>query len=722
MRKSLFTSRTESISTIQRFGWVVGSVILATVVRLALTPLIGHGFPFFTYFIAVVICSLLLGFSAGASTTVLSVIAADVFIINHNGISGLLTFRHFSPCVLFGVAGVTIAAVANTGQKARHSLADNEEHLRLATERSGIGTWRWDVATRTVQSSKRFRELFSVDPEREADFETLSNAIEPADRELMRRSISEAVQNDANFDVEIRVACPDRAIRYLVLRGHGHRDRSGAVSRVDGIAIDISERKNAELTGEIRAKHAGALNVISRSIREMNDPKELQAMAVTAVANALGADRCLVALIDTKKDRLSFVAEWHRYDLKELTGEYTFDDFRVQLNDVFPGSSTLIVDDVENGKSFSAETAEIFLGLQIKSVLAAPMTYEGEIVSALGVGMAHEARRWTSEEVSFIEAAAAQLRSAIESARILNEAQTRAGIESTLGLINDAMRTIADPEAIQESVVSILGPALGADRCYFAIYDLMDGLVTIGNDWHRPDLPSVRGVHNFPNTKTMFSELYPKDPVSIVVDRDTANLSPMTVENMKSLNLRSRLSVAVADKRGMATLTAAMADQPRIWSAADVEVISKVASQLRLTLEMARIRQREHRIASDLQAALIPTNHNAIPGLNIGWCMEPALDEAEIGGDFFDVFPLDGETHAIVIGDVSGKGLAAAAQLAIVRNCIRMALYEDKNPSSAIARVNSILTYHRLLIGFVTAFVGVYDADSGTLSYTSCGH
>jgi serine phosphatase RsbU (regulator of sigma subunit) len=102
--------------------------------------------------------------------------------------------------------------------------------------------------------------------------------------------------------------------------------------------------------------------------------------------------------------------------------------------------------------------------------------------------------------------------------------------------------------------------------------------------------------------------------------------------------------------------------------------------------------------------------------------MMPALDEAEIGGDFFDVFSVDKEQYALVIGDVSGKGLKAAAQLAVVRNSLRTLIYLSHSPARAAETINAIMTVHGLLNGFVTLFVGVYDTGTGRLNYTSCGH
>ena len=71
---------------------------------------------------------------------------------------------------------------------------------------------------------------------------------------------------------------------------------------------------------------------------------------------------------------------------------------------------------------------------------------------------------------------------------------------------------------------------------------------------------------------------------------------------------------------------------------------------------------------------------------------------------------------------MSGKGLAAAAQLAAVRNMLRGVLFQYRNAALAVTSLNTVMTAHDLLAGFVTLFVGLYDAHTGQITYASCGH
>ena len=135
-----------------------------------------------------------------------------------------------------------------------------------------------------------------------------------------------------------------------------------------------------------------------------------------------------------------------------------------------------------------------------------------------------------------------------------------------------------------------------------------------------------------------------------------------------------------------------------------------------------RLNERERNIAQQLQAALMPTIPERVPGMAIAEHYKAALsEEAAVGGDFYDVFPLETGCTALVVGDLSGKGLAAASQVATVRNMLRYALHRARTLIGAVTSLNGLLAKHRLLSGFATLFVGTYDKETHLLTYVNCG-
>ncbi len=322
----------------------------------------------------------------------------------------------------------------------------------------------------------------------------------------------------------------------------------------------------------------------------------------------------------------------------------------------------------------------------------------------------------------FYQDVTARKRAEAERERLLAEQRARAERESVLNRIGQTIRSATTPEAVQEAAVRLLGEALGADRCYLALYDLERGVVTVARDSHRAGLASIRGAHPFPNTAEMFHELYRGGATSVIGDARAAPLSAPTRVNMERLGLRARVSVALADGEGrVATLTAAMADDPREWTEGEVALVEAVATQLRTAVEMARAVQREHNIAQQLQAALQPGLPGAVAGLAVDRYYEAALAEAGVGGDFYDVYAVEKGCTVLVVGDLSGKGLAAAAQVSVVRNMLRAFLYSRPTAGEAVTELNRVLAENDLLTGFSTLFVGIYDGAARLLRYVNCG-
>lgn len=134
--------------------------------------------------------------------------------------------------------------------------------------------------------------------------------------------------------------------------------------------------------------------------------------------------------------------------------------------------------------------------------------------------------------------------------------------------------------------------------------------------------------------------------------------------------------------------------------------------------------EREHRIAEILQQALIPpqVSYN-IEGCKIVVKYQPALDEAAVGGDFYDIFDMGDGKIGILIGDIAGKGLPAAIRVAAARYSIRSYAFLDPSPSVVMTLANQALCKEETSeIGLLTAFFAVVDVPSGIITYANGGH
>ncbi len=120
--------------------------------------------------------------------------------------------------------------------------------------------------------------------------------------------------------------------------------------------------------------------------------------------------------------------------------------------------------------------------------------------------------------------------------------------------------------------------------------------------------------------------------------------------------------------------------------------VRDITERRRQQEELTALYERERRIAESLQRSLLNKPLDSIlTGLDVETLYRPAWDEALVGGDYFDVFALDGERLALVVGDVSGKGLEAASRTAEIKYTLRAYLREHSDAASALSRLNAFL-------------------------------
>jgi len=159
---------------------------------------------------------------------------------------------------------------------------------------------------------------------------------------------------------------------------------------------------------------------------------------------------------------------------------------------------------------------------------------------------------------------------------------------------------------------------------------------------------------------------------------------------------------------------------------ADLETtMKKSLRQVELLKAMAEAKvrigavERELAIAREIQKSILPSGPILGPGFE---AMGIACPAREVGGDFFDYFPLPGKRVGVVLGDVSGKGVPGAMIMTMVRTLVRGIAQRESDPATVMEMVNRQLLDENRSGLFVTAFYGTYSPEPARLTYALAGH
>ena len=136
---------------------------------------------------------------------------------------------------------------------------------------------------------------------------------------------------------------------------------------------------------------------------------------------------------------------------------------------------------------------------------------------------------------------------------------------------------------------------------------------------------------------------------------------------------------------------------------------------------METLLERERQIAETLQRSLLPDQFTEYPGVELARRYIPGAAGLEVGGDWYDVFPLRGGVLGVSIGDVVGRGLSAAASMGQLRIALRAYALEASSPSALVRRLN------RLVMDMdedqmATVVYGTLDPGTRTFTFVAAGH
>src|SRR3954451_11555422 len=310
----------------------------------------------------------------------------------------------------------------------------------------------------------------------------------------------------------------------------------------------------------------------------------------------------------------------------------------------------------------------------------------------------------------------------------VTERRRREDAHAFLDAASQVLATALDPIETLEEVAQLAVPAL-ADWC--AVQLAPDRQVAVAHvdpekvRWARelqqryppdPDAPTgapavIRSGH---------SELYPTIDAALL---EAAALDEEQIRLVRELQMHSVMVVPlVARDRTLGAITFVWAESGRRYSTRELELAEELGRRAGLALDHARLFAREHAAAETLQRALLPAQLPELAGFELVVRYVPSDSRDHAGGDWYDAFALADGRFGIVIGDVGGRGMDAAATMGQIRNSLRAYALQGMGPGEVIDALHALVDASEGAITFATVVYVVLDPHSGEGVVSSAGH
>ncbi|WP_200428457.1 SpoIIE family protein phosphatase [Streptomyces sp. NE5-10] len=380
-------------------------------------------------------------------------------------------------------------------------------------------------------------------------------------------------------------------------------------------------------------------------------------------------------------------------------------------------------------------------GTGMRSVVTVPLKVEGRLTGSLGVA-AEAANRYSNEEALRLQFAADRIALAVESARLGELERLRRGSLSFLVEASDLLAGTLDRDQTLALMAQMTVPTLAT---WCAVY-------TIADPASDPYLSYVlhEDEDRIDGLKALLGSIAPPDPVPSPGARlwtapgDAAHRAALAASARELEHLGSPLSSGidttlatagavagetvvlplVARNRviGMLTLGRPAEDHFRQEILELAEDLSRRAA---LALDNARLYSERNAISQSLQRSLLPPELPKIPGVEVDVIYRAAGEGNEVGGDFYDVFPIRDDVYGFAIGDVCGTGPEAAAVTGLARHALRLLAREGFGGPAVLERLNAAILDEGTRSRFLTLLYGELRPQpdgSALLKVVCAGH
>jgi serine phosphatase RsbU (regulator of sigma subunit) len=464
---------------------------------------------------------------------------------------------------------------------------------------------------------------------------------------------------------------------------------------------DVAVERTLEALRE-DAEVAHVLLGFSSALAEVRSIDQTLEIAVRMIPEIMGCDRCFVAAMNRADQRL-YLMNSSGFTPEESAAFHRL----LQSSDPFPllrraiqDRSPVIVEDANNDPRISPEeAAERRLG----AFMRVPLIRPGQQIAALGIEY-RRPRAFGSKEESLGRGIARQLGVALANARQFN-------LLASLSRFGPRIATRFRLQPVSEEVARGAADLLSGDGARLYLID-----------HGRESLFPAASAGQVPRGRFDRIGLM-DDPWAPLLAGRTVMISHVRDEARNEGDPAAMIAAPVPAADG-SVLGAVVVffDRHMALGQDETDALSVLASLSALALENAQSFERQRRVARSLQQGLLTTETPVVPGCRISAVYEPAGAEADVGGDFYDMFQLAENSYGLVVGDVSGKGAEAAALTAQAKYMLRAFASRNRGPASVLFHLNNALAVSFGEDRFATLVYLVYDTNKRGCILSNAGH
>ena len=484
-----------------------------------------------------------------------------------------------------------------------------------------------------------------------------------------------------------------------------------------GLALEQVERRRAEEEAAGRADETRRLQEITAALSVAATATDVSNRCLEHALEAVGAEAGFIVLSRAEGVTVDVVtSSGYSDDEIAVWGAHALDSAVPFARAIASGEAIWALDPEEMAGFADA------VGSSDRGWAALPLRTPAGIRGALHLTF-RTPRTLSMDERRWLQTVVSQCAQALERSRLFDAEQVLRLRSERLQNLTAALSNALTRADVADVAANEIGGAMGADGTALAVVSderqILRTLAWRGFDEESLDerffessldaqTPGTRALRRrvsaFYATYDELLEDFPELPEDYMVTGHTSYL----------------FVPLVAGRRANALLVLSWAD-PHEFSVEERRFVETLAGQVAQAIDRASSFETEQTIAETLQRSVLPVSLPRVEGIQLAARYLPGTAELDVGGDWFDALSLPDGRLGLVVGDVVGKGVAAAATMAQLRNAMRAFSLDRMKPSSTIARLNR-LAEAVVETAFATIVYVVVDPVARVARITSAGH